>query len=1307
MKKFFFLFVILLLTVSSAFAQKKYAVLIVGDLSVKGTNIPSSELWRGGGTGEMDEFWNDTYLMWEMLQNKGFHPDSIFVLFGDGHDRHPLHRYNPGSVIVTDASATVANVQALFEDLRYGAHGRPQITEDDFLFVWIFDHGGYHNDHSSIYLYNDGTMIDTTFANLVNPIPAHRKAFWMQQCHGGGFVDDLSASNTFFLSASQAGQGAYRADDLRLLNGYGLYTPYIENESYIYDNTTYHHGEFDYHMISVINQESPTHQTSYHVEPYTSADVNGDSIISMMEACRWDTIHDSRITASGAHNVDEEYEDPVYDDLGEIGSKMSFEYPTLLFDSIANNETHRGIIGISKDLVVANGQTLTFTGKSNVTLCDSVNLIIEAGASLVIDGKVSFHGTTNNLLTIHGDLIQNNGSSLSFSNMQVFSDASVLTIVGASFENTELKYKPLGSSPIAGNTALTGNAVIRNSRFHNPSKQYAILLENSLDFDINCDTVTACLNNGIYIKNCGNVNSLRSLCRRVRNNVISNCSNTGLVLYASTGQIFNNVIYNNGVGVKLLNRCNILNFEGECSAYNETQTQYIHDNNSYEIYMTSHCDPQVMRYNSIHKTSAGTTPFVYYDNTAVFHDYPFNRGNINIRDNEWGNNFNPTTHLYSTTSSVGFNYLPYWGFHDCQNWPQPDGALLSVADSLCDAGAYVAAKSVYHQVIEGFPNTVSAETALKALLPLEGLANGNYEDLKHYYLTDIVIASQATLADLSSHLANRCDEILANYDEAIAWYEDVIADSETTFADSVFATIDLGNLYLEMERNGIKAVGRLPQFKPKSRSDFEMQCEHALSLLPMHTAIANIREDPCLLWVDTIVSQPEGYVMDDEGNVEISSSDGLVWLISTVNGLNGCEPNDFDGHTVRLANDIDFGEEGRYYCFSPIGTRETPFLGTFDGNDHKIHNLRQRYSRYDGINNYYFDMGVFGYIRHAAVKNLTLDSTCVVTSSCDYPGYYRGGMVGFSDSLSVVENIYIHTQGTGFDYGGSLVGMNRNSTVRNCAFGGNNYNGAPKIEGGGLVSYNRCDGGYADAVVENCYFYGNITVSYSRPQYLAGLVGFNETMPNGNGKQAVVRNCHSTPTCNFTARCHGSLVAVISEGSSVRHCYTDLTKMHQYGQMIGLNEGGEFRDCSEYTNIDGIGTLALPVAVNDTTTDNLLDALNLWIAKQEHPELYRTWTLGNDSVPVFGDFYVGVPENSVPYVEVSVHPNPTNGNVCVDGTDVDEVNVYNALGQLLRTIQYSNEIDLRGLPQGTYILRITDKSGFVVTKKIVMEQENK
>lgn len=69
---------------------------------------------------------------------------------------------------------------------------------------------------------------------------------------------------------------------------------------------------------------------------------------------------------------------------------------------------------------------------------------------------------------------------------------------------------------------------------------------------------------------------------------------------------------------------------------------------------------------------------------------------------------------------------------------------------------------------------------------------------------------------------------------------------------------------------------------------------------------------------------------------------------------------------------------------------------------------------------------------------------------------------------------------------------------------------------------------------------------------------------------------------------------------------------------------------------------------------------------------------------------------------ITLSPNPTNGLVRIEGATATEVRVYNAIGQLLKTTQNTNEVNLRGLPQGVYLLRITDEDGAVVTKKLVV-----
>ena len=61
--------------------------------------------------------------------------------------------------------------------------------------------------------------------------------------------------------------------------------------------------------------------------------------------------------------------------------------------------------------------------------------------------------------------------------------------------------------------------------------------------------------------------------------------------------------------------------------------------------------------------------------------------------------------------------------------------------------------------------------------------------------------------------------------------------------------------------------------------------------------------------------------------------------------------------------------------------------------------------------------------------------------------------------------------------------------------------------------------------------------------------------------------------------------------------------------------------------------------------------------------------------------------------EISIYPNPANDKVVIKGIEATEVQVYNALGQMVKTVRGTNEIDLSGLVDGVYLLRITDAEG--------------
>lgn len=75
----------------------------------------------------------------------------------------------------------------------------------------------------------------------------------------------------------------------------------------------------------------------------------------------------------------------------------------------------------------------------------------------------------------------------------------------------------------------------------------------------------------------------------------------------------------------------------------------------------------------------------------------------------------------------------------------------------------------------------------------------------------------------------------------------------------------------------------------------------------------------------------------------------------------------------------------------------------------------------------------------------------------------------------------------------------------------------------------------------------------------------------------------------------------------------------------------------------------------------------------------------------------------LPQETVKVYPNPAKDRVTIDGTEAAEVQVYNALGQIVRTVQGTNEIDLRGLAEGVYLLRITDADGKSHAARVVVE----
>lgn len=86
----------------------------------------------------------------------------------------------------------------------------------------------------------------------------------------------------------------------------------------------------------------------------------------------------------------------------------------------------------------------------------------------------------------------------------------------------------------------------------------------------------------------------------------------------------------------------------------------------------------------------------------------------------------------------------------------------------------------------------------------------------------------------------------------------------------------------------------------------------------------------------------------------------------------------------------------------------------------------------------------------------------------------------------------------------------------------------------------------------------------------------------------------------------------------------------------------------------------------------------------------------------FNPIPCGVMEVSQEAIKALVYPNPAKEKVTIDGIEVAEVQVYNAFGQVVKTVRNSNEISVENMARGVYLLRISDVNGTTKTKRITV-----
>jgi hypothetical protein len=245
------------------------------------------------------------------------------------------------------------------------------------------------------------------------------------------------------------------------------------------------------------------------------------------------------------------------------------------------------------------------------------------------------------------------------------------------------------------------------------------------------------------------------------------------------------------------------------------------------------------------------------------------------------------------------------------------------------------------------------------------------------------------------------------------------------------------------------------------------------------------------------------------------------------------------GKYFKLIADIDLNG----ITWTPIGTygsnlSTTAFVGTFDGNGHKIKNLTYNDTSKTNV-------GLFGYIYNATVKNLIIENASITAKQ--YVGALSGGAKN-----STVEKVGVRNSNlsavidTSYAYVGGLIGdavadnTSANVMIIRQCFANNVTVSAPNFDNnaraGGLIGRF-----YANTVttgtIEDSYAIGTVNFKSTASSNIGGLIGLISSNTTSGGKAKVV-NCYAavapgiTGATNWRGFIGGSSVPVTTDSGN-------------------------------------------------------------------------------------------------------------------------------------------------------------------------------
>lgn len=379
-------------------------------------------------------------------------------------------------------------------------------------------------------------------------------------------------------------------------------------------------------------------------------------------------------------------------------------------------------------------------------------------------------------------------------------------------------------------------------------------------------------------------------------------------------------------------------------------------------------------------------------------------------------------------------------------------------------------------------------------------------------------------------------------------------------------------------------------------------------------------------WTDVVTSKPEGY-KESGDTIYISTAEGLSWLSSVSNGLNGNAATDFDGKCVVLLDNLDLSD----YEWYPIGSVKG-FAGTFNGNGRFLRGLviTKRTGRYVAL--FVKNTGV---IENLSMRNSNV-SVKITTDVCDLAALVsvnsEGAVVRNCENDGLVELISANTAGcnvggiAAYNYGTVDACVNKGTVIFDYA---NCFNFCDYQATGGVVGWTKETG-----LISNCMNYSSVYGC----SCVGGVAGYGSSIINsanrgfvtGNGTYkgglvgvgSGVYNCYNTgyiqggagivgyenKAANGMANCYNASSQGYRGGGDVfvaKHIYWD-------GDSVSMKNDVNRFACSFSKYSDG---LVLSEKVFEHT--DLVNVLNSWVVESGNSS-YCYWA--DDSANVNGGY---------------------------------------------------------------------------------------